>query len=301
MAITLRTVKGSPITAVEHDENVAQLFYSASISGENATKKLYLHYTGSSTISFAPRSVSFDIPEYTYWAISDGTNSENIPNTATVIFSGSNFINTSYTVATNKLNISHGTVTRSNTTSALNPVFGGSFTVLDSLSTNSEGHVTGVNTKTITLPSSDNTDVDVNVANLITRLGEISTNYSIGDAADVTGSLAGSLIVTGSGEILGNISANNFITTSDIRLKSDLKPIQNSLETLKSFVSYEYTKNGEQDAGFVAQEVGIVLPYATGISSDGYMTMRDRPILAYIHKAILELEERIVAIEEKLE
>lgn len=46
----------------------------------------------------------------------------------------------------------HNATTRSNTTSAASPAAGASFTVIDSVVTNSTGHITDVNTKTVTLP-----------------------------------------------------------------------------------------------------------------------------------------------------
>ena len=72
------------------------------------------------------------------------------------------------------------------------------------------------------------------------------------------------------------------------------------METIKKFVSYEYVKDGIQDAGFLAQEVQEAIPYSIGEREDGFLTMRDRPVLAHMHKAILELEARLAAIEEKL-
>jgi hypothetical protein len=49
--------------------------------------------------------------------------------------------------------INHATVSRTNNTSSQSPGFGGTFTAIDSITTSSEGHVTAVNTKTVTLPS----------------------------------------------------------------------------------------------------------------------------------------------------
>ena len=48
--------------------------------------------------------------------------------------------------------ITHNTVTRSNSTSTASPAVGGTFTTIDSVTSNSYGHVTGVNTKTVTIP-----------------------------------------------------------------------------------------------------------------------------------------------------
>lgn len=49
--------------------------------------------------------------------------------------------------------INHAAVTRTNNTSTASPGFGGTFTAIDSVTTSTEGHVTAINTKTVTLPS----------------------------------------------------------------------------------------------------------------------------------------------------
>ena len=60
------------------------------------------------------------------------------------------------TVASNTdtLTINHDATTRTNTTSSASPAAGGTFTAIDTLTTNATGHVTAVNTKTVTLPAS---------------------------------------------------------------------------------------------------------------------------------------------------
>jgi len=98
----------------------------------------------------------------------------------------------------------------------------------------------------------------------------------------------------------GEITAANFITTSDKRLKSEIKPIAEGLETIKQFVSYEYLKNDKKEAGFIAQEVQQAIPYAVAEGDDGFLTMNDRPVLAHLHKAILQLEERLSVLEKKI-
>ena len=52
--------------------------------------------------------------------------------------------------------INHDLTTRSNTTSTASPGYGATFTAIDSVATNSTGHVTTVNTKTVTLPADTN-------------------------------------------------------------------------------------------------------------------------------------------------
>ena len=57
--------------------------------------------------------------------------------------------------------VNHDATSRSNTTSTAAPAYGATFTALDSITTNTTGHVTAVNTKTITIPASDDTTYDL--------------------------------------------------------------------------------------------------------------------------------------------
>lgn len=116
---------------------------------------------------------------------------------------------------------------------------------------------------------------------------------------DVTGTLC----TTGVGGVCVTycVSADNFITTSDIRLKSDIREIKDSIDVLKKFKSYMYNKSGYEDAGFIAQEVCKAIPYSVTTNTEGYLTMRDRPILAYLHNAVIELNSRIDCLESKID
>lgn len=141
--------------------------------------------------------------------------------------------------------------------------------VISQISVSNEGHVTGVNTRNITL-----SDLSYSIPNLqsVTNVGSTTTT---------------------------TITAANFITTSDIRIKTEITPIENALDVLDKFTSYEYLKNGSKEAGFIAQEVKEVIPY-TVFENDGILTMSDRPILAYLHSAVLELKSEIDKIKSKL-
>jgi hypothetical protein len=71
-----------------------------------------------------------------------------ITNNGANITIGSKDTNTIYT---------HPTYTVSKTTSNASPAHGATFTAIDSITTNTLGHVTAINTKTVTLPSDANT------------------------------------------------------------------------------------------------------------------------------------------------
>ncbi len=52
--------------------------------------------------------------------------------------------------------VNHDATTRTNTTSTQSPAYGADVVVIDSITSNATGHVTGVNTKTVTLPDDTN-------------------------------------------------------------------------------------------------------------------------------------------------
>tara|TARA_Y100000356_G_scaffold132540_1_gene137997 strand:- start:2084 stop:3745 length:1662 start_codon:yes stop_codon:yes gene_type:complete len=54
--------------------------------------------------------------------------------------------------------LNHDTTSRTDNTSNVSPAFGATFTVIDTVTSNATGHVTVVNTKTVTLPANPNTD-----------------------------------------------------------------------------------------------------------------------------------------------
>lgn len=62
------------------------------------------------------------------------------------------------------ITINHDATSRSDTTSSVTGSHGGNFTVIDSITSNTQGHITAVNTKTVTLPTDNNTDTLQSIA-----------------------------------------------------------------------------------------------------------------------------------------
>ena len=108
------------------------------------------------------------------------------------------------------------------------------------------------------------------------------------------------LSLTGSMTATSTVTASNFITTSDMRIKTQIIPITNAIEILSKFTAYEYIKNDQQEAGFIAQEVQKAIPYAVFETEDGLLNMTDRPILAYLHKAILDIKADLDQLKNKI-
>ncbi|MDD4847313.1 MAG: hypothetical protein PHR53_00910 [Bacteroidales bacterium] len=134
-------------SAAEHD--VAGLF----IVDENDVIR-YRGFGGSTKYALVRNAVgSITVGDQTITPVHEGN----------VTFAGSGI-----TITANEdagvITFTHPNATQTNTTSSTTLSHGGTFSVIDSVTRNTQGHVTGVNVKTFTLPSDNNTDTKVTVA-----------------------------------------------------------------------------------------------------------------------------------------
>ena len=95
-------------------------------------------------------------------------------NAGTDLITGGDF--TTNQSSNETITINHANISRTNNTSSASPGYGGTFTVIDSITSSARGHITAVNTKTVTIPASDNTDT-----NTVTQIREDSGTYRTGN------------------------------------------------------------------------------------------------------------------------
>ena len=91
----------------------------------------------------------------------DGTNWVNIDGGVATVTAGT-YINLTGTATDPTIN--HNLTPRADTTTISSPAAGGSFQVVDSVTSNTTGHVTAINVKTVTLPADTNTTYDLTTA-----------------------------------------------------------------------------------------------------------------------------------------
>ena len=90
------------------------------------------------------------------WKIgSTSGTAQDVSNQQTVDIVGGTYIS-GVIGGTRTVTLSHDLTNRSDTTSSASPGYGGTFEAVDSVTTNSTGHVTAVNLKTVTMPSAEN-------------------------------------------------------------------------------------------------------------------------------------------------
>ena len=96
----------------------------------------------------------------------------------------------------------------------------------------------------------------------------------------------------------GSVSANNFITTSDGRRKTCIRPITNYNTVLSSVngVHFKWDNTGMNDVGVIAQDLQPVLPEAVVETPSGLQVayMKLIPVLI---EAVKNLQERVNKLE----
>jgi hypothetical protein len=97
----------------------------------------------------------------------------------------------------------------------------------------------------------------------------------------------------------GHFTATGNVTAySDIRLKEDIKPIENAVSKVQQLTGNTYTRNDLKDpdrryGGVIAQEVEVVLPEAVGESDDGTKTVDYNALIALLVESVKELKAEV--------
>jgi hypothetical protein len=104
----------------------------------------------------------------------------------------------------------------------------------------------------------------------------------------------------------GNVSASAYTTRSDYNLKDDIFDLKYGLNDVLKLqpVEYTYKSNGSKQLGFIAQDIGTILPEV--VSFEESMSVNYQAIIPILTKAIQEqnalikaLEQRIINLENK--
>lgn len=103
--------------------------------------------------------------------------------------------------------------------------------------------------------------------------------------------------------VAGNVQASAFYYSSDISLKENIKPIENSLEKIMKLqgVSFNWKDNGDPSIGLIAQEVEEIFPEVvitdqnTGLKSIDYGNL-----VGVLIEAIKEQQNQINELQTKI-
>jgi hypothetical protein len=103
----------------------------------------------------------------------------------------------------------------------------------------------------------------------------------------------------------GQVKANAFLSYSSIRFKEQVQPLEDPIGTLKKLngVSYRWKDTGKFDYGFIAEEVGKVLPEIVEWSQDPeYANSMDYiRIISFLVEGAKAQDKKITILEKKLD
>ena len=168
--------------------------------------------------------------------------------------------------------------------------------------------ITATNENTITLVFATPT-----AGNAIISKGGARTTSAFTEFGNGVYGLSGSLNVTGSIVASGDVDAQNFNTTSDLRLKTNLEVITGALDKVEQLNAYtydwieEYNNEGIRQIGLVSQEVQKVQPelvhekeVVVGNVTERMLLLDYSKVTTLLIGAVKELSEKVKQLENKI-
>ena len=108
------------------------------------------------------------------------------------------------------------------------------------------------------------------------------------------------LTVADSVYVGGRVSAAGYTTRSDYDLKDEIQSLNYGLNEVIQMqpVKYTYKSNGEQQLGFIAQDIGTLIPES--VHFDSFMGVDYQSIIPILTKAIQQQQAQIEALKQRL-
>ena len=130
-----------------------------------------------------------------------------------------------------------------------------------------------------------NVDGAVTLDTTLDVTGDVTVGTSGDEDADSTNNLT----------VTGNITGNSFITSSDRRLKKNIRVIKDCISKVKKIrgVNFTWIKDGRKDFGVIAQDIEKVAPFAVHEKDDGYKTVDYSKLSTLFINAIKEQQQII--------
>ena len=167
-------------------------------------------------------------------------------------------------------------------------------TVIQDVTVDTYGHVTGLGSKTMTLADLGYTGA--------TNANYITNNNQLTNGAGYTTYTSNQATNTNSSVTFSTVTASDFNTTSDAKLKTNVETLTGSLDKVKALrgVSFDWEATSTPDIGVIAQEVEEVLPELVNINDNGIKSVKYSNIVGVLIEAIKEQQGQIDALKEKL-
>lgn len=116
-------------------------------------------------------------------------------------------------------------------------------------------------------------------------------------------SIVTSTISSNTGVYTGEVSAQDFNSTSDAALKQNISTISNASDIVGKLrgVSFEWKGTDQQGYGVVAQELENVVPSLVSINSDGSKSVRYNGLIGFLVESNKQLQEQVDMLTKRLD
>ena len=155
-------------------------------------------------------------------------------------------------------------------------------------------NATNVNTQS-TVVARD-TNGNFSAGTITASLNGNASTATTATTATTADTLSGSASINTTGNITAsNINATTVTTTSDIRLKSDIRNLENSLDKVCQLRGVQYRLNDSENIniGMIAQEVESIIPEVVTEDKDGFKGLQYQNIVSLLVESIKELKKEI--------
>jgi len=152
---------------------------------------------------------------------------------------------------------------------------------------------------------SDSSNIVQNVylqANNATQLSTSSTGVTINNALTIYNNAKAAYALTinnGNITVGGSVLSSAYYHSSDARLKTDIRPIDNALDKMLAIrgVTFNWKKDGRPDMGVVAQNVAEVFPNVVTKNKDGMMAVEYDSLVGPMIESMRELKDKTDRLE----
>jgi hypothetical protein len=291
--LTLRSVKGSPLTNNEVDANFTNLntaisdlenVVGPSNIGESIADIVGGMVSGNSesgisvTYQDTDNTLDFDVADFSITLTGDVSGTGTVTNLSNVSFTTTVADNSHNHTASNITDLSEtiadtvGAMVSSNTESGISVTYQDGDNTLDFDVADFTLSFTGDATGSGTVTNLGNTSIALNITSIDNNLG-----------------------VTGNITATGAVTAADFNTTSDIALKDNIQVIESPLSKITQLSGYTFNwKNNDKAAvGIMAQEVEKVLPQIVATGEDGYKKVSYDSLIPLLIEAVKELSAKV--------
>lgn len=284
--LVLRTVKGSPLTNIEVDNNFSNLNTFGDVVSSNIGVLSNLTTSANGNIVIAVNSlvtrdtlINSNIGILTNLTTTANGNIvvavNELKNNIGVLNNLTTTANGNIVVAVNELNSNTGVTAATY----------GSSTNIPVIVINSNGRISSASNVAITTGTTITDDITTNATYYLTLTTAVAGSINTANVS------ATKLFFNPS---TGLLTSTDYNSSSDITLKTDIKDIVGALDTIKqlSGKSFTWIAGGAKGYGLIAQEVEQIIPNIV-VTNDGIKGINYINIIAFLIESIKELSSQV--------